>query len=167
MALPEPWLRGPIAGLDQRLAPLLYSFQMAVEDLETCTSGLSDADLWTSPTGLAPVGFQLRHITGSTDRLATYLRGEQLSDQQKAVMAEEAEPRGTRESLLENMRQVFDRVSADVRAIDPAAFADPRGVGRKALPTTVLGLIVHIAEHTQRHVGEAIVTVKALKAMSR
>jgi hypothetical protein len=56
------------------------------------------------------------------------------------------------------------RAEETIRSIDPATLAEPRAVGRKRLPTTVIGLITHIAEHTQRHLGQAISAAKLARA---
>ena len=98
--LPEPWLGGPIPGVDTLLAPLLYSFQMAREDLAKWTEGLTSGQIWATPHGFGSVGFHLCHIAGSTDRLMTYVEGKQLSEAQLAVMNAEKEPGATREMLL-------------------------------------------------------------------
>jgi hypothetical protein len=158
--LPETWLRGPIPGVDTLLAPLLYSFQMAREDLSKWTEGLTTAQLWATPHGFGSVGFHLRHIAGSTDRLMTYVNGEPLSETQRAVLNAEKEPGASREMLLAGLNAAFDNAEAVVRSLNPARFAEPRAVGRKQLPTTVIGLLFHIAEHTQRHVGQAISAAK-------
>jgi hypothetical protein len=84
----EPWLRGPIAGVSPLIAPVLYSFEQAREDLATHTAGLTIAQIWARPAGLPSVGFQLRHIAGSVDRLVTYLSGRQLSDAQTGGAAD-------------------------------------------------------------------------------
>jgi hypothetical protein len=158
--LPEPWLRGPIAGLSPLVAPILYAFQQAREDLARFTEGLTAEQIWARPHGLGPVGFHLRHIAGSVDRLMTYLQGRALDEAQMAALPAEMEPGATRDELLAAVDAAFAKAEAVVRVIDPEALAEPRGVGRKQLPTTVIGLLTHIAEHTQRHVGEAIVTAK-------
>ena len=159
--LPEPWMRGPIEGVHPLLAPVLYSFQMAREDLEKYTAGLPPARIWATPHGLASVGFHLVHIAGSANRLITYLQGTELTTAQLDAMAAEASPgEPSRERLLAGLNRVFDDAEAVIRATDPATVGDARTVGRKHLPTTVIGLLTHIAEHTQRHVGQAIVTAK-------
>lgn len=159
--LPEPWMRGPIAGVHPLLAPVLYSFQMAREDLEKFTAGLSPARIWATPHGLASVGFHILHIAGSTNRLITYLRGRELTAAQlEAMAAEESPGEPSREHLLATLDQAFREAEAVIRAIDPATLADARTVGRKRLPTTVIGLLTHVAEHTQRHVGQAIASAK-------
>ena len=163
--LPEPWLRGPISGVSPLIAPALYSLEQAREDLATHTAGLTTAQIWARPAGLPPVGFQLRHIAGSVDRLMTYLLGRQLSEAQLAVLKMEMEPGASREELLSRVDEVLTEAAATIRAIDPATLGEPRVVGRRQLPTTVAGLIVHIAEHTQRHVGQAITTAKVSKAL--
>ena len=163
-SLPEAWLRGPIPGVDTLLAPLLYSFQMAREDLAQWTQGLTSAQLWATPHGFGSVGFHLRHIAGSTDRLMTYVEGQQLSETQMAVLKAEKEPGASREMLLAGLNAAFDNAEAVVRSLSPAQLGDPRPVGRKQLPTTVIGLLFHIAEHTQRHVGQAISAAKWARA---
>ena len=163
----EPWLRGPLPGVGTFVAPLLYSFQMAREDLAKYTSGLTTEQIWATPHGFGSVGFHLRHIAGSTDRLMTYLCGGQLSSDQMAALQMEKEPEEgapTREMLLAGIDGAFESAEAVARGLDTASLTDPRGVGRKQLPTTVIGLLVHIAEHTQRHVGQAISAVKLAKA---
>jgi len=160
-------MRGPIAGVDPLLAPLLYSFQMAREDLARFTAGLSEAQLWARPDGFAPVGFHIRHIAGSTDRLLTYLKGESLSPTQMQQMdAEKGPEQPERSSLLADMDRVFGEAETVVRAIDPSTLREARTVGRKRLPTTVIGLLVHMAEHTQRHVGQAIAASKLARVQS-
>ena len=156
----EPWLRGPLPGVHPLLAPILYTFQQAREDLAHYTQNLTPEQIWASPHGFGSVGFHLRHIAGSTDRLMTYLKGDPLTSAQMAVLQAEKEPGAGREELLAEMDRVFREAEGVVRALDPARLAEPRGVGRKQLPTTVAGLLTHIAEHTQRHVGQAISAAK-------
>jgi uncharacterized damage-inducible protein DinB len=159
--LPEPWMRGPIEGVHPLLAPVFYSFQMAREDLEKFTAGLPSAAIWATPHGLTSVGFHLRHIAGSTGRLVTYLEGRELSAAQLDALAAEGSPGAlSREELLDGVNQAFRDAEAVIRAIDPTTLSDARTVGRKRLPTTVIGLLTHIAEHTQRHVGQAIAAAK-------
>jgi uncharacterized damage-inducible protein DinB len=153
-------MRGPIPGVDPLLAPILYSFQQAREDLARWTEGLTPDELWVAPHGFGSVGFHLRHIAGSTDRLMTYLIGEQLDPKQLAFMETEHDPRASRDELLSALDEAFRKAEAVVRSLDPTKLAEPRGVGRKRLPTTLIGLLVHIAEHTQRHVGQAISAAK-------
>lgn len=162
-ALPEPWLRGPIPGVDTLLAPLLYSFQMAREDVAQWTEGLTTGQIWAAPHGFGSVGFHLRHIAGSTDRLMTYVQGKPLSETQMAFLKAEKKPSASRETLLAGLNAAFDNAEAVLRSLHPAQLAEPRAVGRKQLPTTVIGLLFHIAEHTQRHVGQAISAAKWAK----
>jgi uncharacterized damage-inducible protein DinB len=157
---PEPWLRGPIPGVHPLLAPILYSFQQAREDLAHYTKPLTPDQLWASPNGFGSVGFHLRHIAGSTDRLMTYLQEGPLSRSQMAALDAEKDPGASREELLAALDRAFAEAEAMVRALDPSHLAEPRAVGRMRLPTTVGGLLTHIAEHTQRHVGQAISAAK-------
>ena len=157
---PEPWLRGPVPGVDPLLAPILYSFEQAYEDLAKYTEGLAAEQIWATPHGFGSLGFHLRHIAGSVQRMMTYVQGRQLSDQQMADIRMQHTPGASREELLAAMRASFDQAAMVVRSIDPEKLREPREVGRKRLPTTVIGLLTHIAEHTQRHVGQAISAAK-------
>jgi uncharacterized damage-inducible protein DinB len=182
MELPEPWLRGPIPDVHPLIAPILYAFEQAREDLARYTEGLDAHQIWATPHGLGSLGFHIRHIAGSTSRLMTYLEGKQLSESQMAALREETSAGYTREQqaagytreqqaagatrreLLADLDAAFREAERVVRSFDPARLAEPREVGRKRLPTTVIGLLAHIAEHTQRHVGQAISAAKLARA---
>lgn len=159
-AVPEPWMRGPIPGVDPLLAPILHSFQQAREDLARWTEELTPEQMWATPHGFGSVGFHLRHIAGSTDRLMTYLIGEQLTEAQLAFLKSEHEAGASRDELLTAISRVFHRAETVIRPLNTVRLTENRTVGRKRLPTTVIGLLVHIAEHTQRHVGQAISAAK-------
>jgi len=151
-------------GVSPLVAPVLYAFIQAREDLAEHTAGLTPAQIWARPLGLAPVGFQLKHIAGSVDRLGTYLIGQTLDEAQIAALRMEMEPGQSREELLAGVNQALALAEERIRSIDPASLPERRVVGRKRLPTTAAGLLVHIAEHTQRHVGQAISAAKLIRA---
>jgi len=163
----EPWLRGPLIGVPAVLAPTLYAFAQAREDLARWTDGLTDAEIWSRPHGVAPIGFHLRHIAGSVERLTAYMRGEQLTSKQLEAIGHEIDPEaGLSSSLIELLAEVNEALHKSeqtIRTLDATILEEPRAVGRKHLPTTVIGLVVHLAEHTQRHVGELIVTAKLIR----
>jgi hypothetical protein len=161
----EPWLSGPLPGIDPMVAPLFYSFEQARQELRDHTNGLTPEQLWSKPFGMTPAGFHIRHMGGAAERLATYLRGEQLSGEQVEEAQRESEPGASRFELLGDLDAAFGRCEAVVRMVDPANLQAPRAVGRRRLPTTAIGLIVHIAEHTQRHLGQAITTLKLVRAV--
>lgn len=161
----EPWMRGPIDDLHPVAAHLLYTFEQTREDLARFTDGLTREQLWfTQQADIASLGFHLKHITGSVDRLATYLDGRQLSDEQLVFLSREAFPDVELSHLLKNMEVVFGRVTEQVRAIPVSTYLEPRGIGRRQLPTTVAGIIIHLSEHTQRHLGQAIIAAKLARA---
>lgn len=159
---PEPWLSGKLNGLHPVLAALLYSFEHARADLAAWTRDLSTDDLSRSVSGLAPVSFHVRHIVGSVDRLLTYARGEQLSAAQMSALRDEAGTGLSRDELLHLLDDGLERAAAVVRGLDAGRLGETREIGRKRTPVPLATLLVHIAEHTQRHVGEAIVTAKAV-----
>ncbi|RPJ57245.1 MAG: DinB family protein [Acidobacteria bacterium] len=160
MSKTEPWLSGSRTGISPFLAPLLYSFDQAREDLERFTEGLTSEQIWAQHGSVNPVGREVRHIGGAVDRLMTYLQGRQLDERQLGELQTEFEAGASRKELLAGMDAAFRRAEAVVRSLDPTRLTELREVGRKRLPTTVIGLVVHIAEHTQRHVGQAIVAAK-------
>jgi hypothetical protein len=166
VALPEPWLRGPLEGVHPVLAAVLRSFEMAAEDIALATAGLTGHQLWARPAGAASVGFHLRHIAGSIDRLLTYAEGAPLTETQMEALRAEIVPGAPRDALLLELMTALNAAAHRVRLIDPAAFPESRGVGRKHLPSTVVGLLIHIAEHTQRHVGQAVTTARIVRALT-
>jgi hypothetical protein len=163
---PEPWLRGPLAGVSTLTAPILFAFQQAREDLAKHTEGLTSEQIWSTPFGFGSTGFHIRHIARSTDRLFVYLAGRQLTAEQLEGLATEKHPGASREQLLAELDSVFAQAERVVRTLDPASLEQVRQVGRKRLPTTVIGLLTHIAEHTQRHAGQAISAAKLARAVS-
>jgi len=163
----EAWLRGPIDGVDPVLLPAAHAFQQTLEDVERALEGLTPEEIWLAPGGAASIGFHLMHLSGATDRLLTYARGSRLNDTQKAALAAEKDPpRLDPWALLAELRRTFDAALAQIRETPASSVQDPRTVGRAALPTTVLGLIFHAAEHAQRHAGQVVTTVKILKGSS-
>ncbi len=164
---PEPWLRGPIEGVHPLVAPLFFSFAQVREDLRQHTEGLADEEVWQPAGPNPPLGFQLRHMAGSVDRLATYLAGGDLTKEQLEALRAEAVPGASLGDLLKTLDQTLSRVEEHLKALDPGTLYQPRYVGRKRMPTSVIGLLVHIAEHTQRHLGQAISTAKWVASRRR
>jgi uncharacterized damage-inducible protein DinB len=162
--LPEPWLRGPLENVPAHLMPVFHSFAQVREDLALHTSGLTNGQVWRSTGVIPPLGFQLRHIAGSVDRLVTYLMDEPLSESQLAELKQESAPGAGLPELLAAVNQSLSNAEQRIRGIPESALHDARFVGKKRMPTTVLGLLVHLAEHTQRHLGQAITTAKLVRA---
>jgi uncharacterized damage-inducible protein DinB len=146
--------------------PVFFTFAQVREDLAKYSQGLSREDVWRNLRGAASLGFHIKHIAGSVDRLTTYLAGAQLNEAQMQFMREEGEPDAELDDLLRLMDATLHKSEEQLKQVDPATLYDARVVGRKALPTTVMGLIVHLAEHTQRHLGQAITTIKMLRHTS-
>lgn len=168
-SLPEPWLRGPLPGLHPLLQPAGHAFVMAREDVTAAVAGLSPIEVWTAPYNVTPVGFHVMHLSGSTDRLLTYARGAALDEAQKAALGRErmmAVERPPIERLVAEWHATVDRALAQLAATDPATLTDAREVGRDKLPSTVLGLLFHAAEHAARHTGQVVATAKLLRAAS-
>lgn len=164
--LPEPWLRGPVEGISPLLQPAAHAFIMSIEDCEAAARDLSDADVWVQPGGAASIGFHLRHLAGSTDRLLTYARGESLSPAQKAALAAErspGDPPATLAELVAGWRAGVHQALEQLAAVPVASLLDFRGVGRAQLPSNVIGLLFHAAEHAARHTGQVVTTAKILK----
>jgi uncharacterized damage-inducible protein DinB len=162
---PEPWLRGTLTELSPISRAVLHALELAREDVERWAEHLTDSELNEQPDGLPSVARQIRHITGSIDRLLTYAEGRQLSEEQMQALKSEGEP-VPYGALFAEFRAGLEQAGERVRRFTPSQFAEPRAVGRKQLPTTVGGLLVHVADHTQRHVGQLVTTVKVIMARS-
>jgi uncharacterized damage-inducible protein DinB len=162
--LPEPWLRGTLAEVPAVQRAVLHALELAREDLERWCDGLSDEELHARPEGIAPVAFHLRHIARSIDRLLSYAENRQLSAEQVSVMKAEMDPKGSRNELMAELVVAIAKSGKRIRAFSEQQLQEDRLVGKKQLPTSVGGLLVHIADHTQRHVGQAITTAKVVVA---
>lgn len=163
MAEPERWLRGPVDGVPALLQPVAHALLQARDDVRRVVEPLSADELWTSPGGAASVGFHLKHLAGALDRLFAYARGESLTAEQIAYLRSEKEPGDPpvdAASLLAVFDAAVDRAFAQTRSTREADLLTARGVGRQALPSYVLGLLFHAAEHTTRHAGQATTTAK-------
>lgn len=161
---PEPWLRGTHTDLPAAIRAVVHALELCREDIDEHCGPRSDADLNARPGGVAPIAFHLRHIVRSLDRLLTYAEGQQLSPDQLAALKTELDPKATRDSLFPEFHAGLDAALARIRAFATADLEQPRAVGRKALPTSVGGLLVHCADHTQRHTGQAVTTAKIVQA---
>jgi hypothetical protein len=157
----EPWLRGPVSDVPALLQPAAHALIQAREDIESLAPPLSSDVLWGS-RGAATPGFHLLHLANALDRLFTYARGEQLSDGQKTIARSEAQPHPELDgaALTQLVGGAIDKALAQLRATDPSTLLDERKVGRAGLPSTVLGCLFHGAEHSVRHAGQFITTVK-------
>jgi uncharacterized damage-inducible protein DinB len=163
-SLPEPWLRGTLTEVPAVGRGVLHALQLAAEDARKWCGGLSDTQMHERPAGLPSVAFHLRHVAGSLDRLLTYAEGRALSAEQLQTLKAETQPRGSVQEILAELDVVINLGSLRVRALATEDLSLPRTVGSKRLPTTLGGLLVHVADHTQRHVGQAITTAKVVSA---
>jgi uncharacterized damage-inducible protein DinB len=152
-------------GVSAYVAPVLSTFAQVREDLAAHLVGLTREQVWRQ-IGPASLGFHLKHIAGSVDRLTTYLFGGQLSAEQLATLAAESSENEDWPALFGQIEAALHRSEEMLRALDPKVLDERRAVGRQALPTTVIGLIVHLAEHTQRHLGQAITMSQVVRQLS-
>jgi uncharacterized damage-inducible protein DinB len=162
-APPEMWLRGPLPGVPALLQPVAHALLQAREEVERLMTDFPDNRLWTRPAGVASVGFHLQHLAGVLDRLFTYARGNPLNASQIDDLEREATelaPDVSGAMLVARFHRQVDESIAALRLIEEHTLTQPRTVGRNKLPSTVLGLLVHAAEHAQRHVGQLLVTVR-------
>jgi uncharacterized damage-inducible protein DinB len=161
----EPWLRGTHPTVPAVQRAVLHALELAEEDLQHWCGRLTDEQLHRRPTQIAPVAFHIRHIARSLDRLLTYAEGASLNEAQLAALNSELAGVATRSELFAELSAALATSAARIRRFSQADLETARTVGRNELPTTVGGLLVHIAEHTQRHVGQAITTAKIVIAL--
>lgn len=167
-SLQEVWLRGPLPDVTPLLQPVAHALLQARDEVNALMHDFPETRLWIRPTGrsgesLASVGFHLQHLTGVLDRLFTYARGETLSPAQLTALAAEGnpvEPSPSVGELVEQFESQVERALAQLRTTDGRTLTEIRGVGRAQIPSTVIGLLVHAAEHTMRHLGQLLVTAR-------
>jgi uncharacterized damage-inducible protein DinB len=163
--LPEFWLRGSLPEINPYLQPVAHALLQAREELKETIKDFPSELLWKQPASAASPGFHLQHLTGVLDRLFTYARGQMLSEEQLQSLKEEGVKKEglTAKLLLEQFSVQVDKALDQLKATDEKQLTEFRGVGRAQVPSTVLGLLFHAAEHTMRHIGQLLVTVKILK----
>ncbi|WP_234734467.1 DinB family protein [Tellurirhabdus bombi] len=161
----EVWLRGPLPDLPSLLQPVAHALLQAREEVNALMMDFPESYLWERPVGVASVGFHLQHLTGVLDRLLTYARGESLTAEQLHWLSTEGalEPAIRVADLVAKFNQQVDHALDQLRQTDERTLTEVRGVGRAQIPSTVLGLLTHAAEHTMRHLGQLLVTVRVLQ----
>ena len=165
MANTEWWQRGPIDGVPAVLQPIAHILLQVGESVDELVEGLTEREWNARPAGVASAAFHVRHITGVVDRLFTYARGRPLSDDQMAFLRAEGAPLAVADvpRILDALHHRIDDAVAELRTIDVATLGEFRGVGRAQLPSTVIGCLVHGAEHSMRHVGQLSVTTRIVR----
>ena len=163
--LPEVWLRGPLENIPSLLQPVAHALLQAREEVSELMKDFPEELLWIKPAGAASVGFHLQHLSGVIDRLFTYANGKSLSEEQLAALKAEGNPqtKATPSELVEIFNRQVDKALNELKQIDEHKIPQYRGVGRAQLPSTMMGLLFHAAEHTMRHLGQLIVTVRVVK----
>lgn len=163
---PEVWLRGPLANISGLLQPVAHALMQAGEEVNELMIDFPEASLWEKPAGVASVGFHLQHLSGVLDRLFTYAKNKQLNAQQLDSLSIEGKPFDhiSGGQLVQLFNIQVDTALQDLSSFSEQALLETRGVGRAKIPSTALGLLVHSAEHTMRHVGQLLVTIQVIKA---
>ena len=166
MANTEWWQRGPVDGVPALLQPVAHILLQVRESVEELVAGLTEGQWNARPGNVASAAFHLRHITGVVDRLFTYARGEALSAEQFASLRAEGAPLYEAEvtEALAALGSRIDGAIAELKTIDISTLTDYRPVGRAQLPSTVIGCLVHGAEHAMRHVGQLSVTARIVRS---
>jgi uncharacterized damage-inducible protein DinB len=167
MPYTEPWLSGTHTDVPAAGRAVLHALDLALDDIRKWTDGLTDAEIHSSPLGLNSIAVQLRHIAGSVDRILTYAEGNQLSAEQLATLKAEGTGGESLTSLLAAVQESFANAAERIKALAAEDLETPRAVGRKQLPTSLGGALIHVADHTQRHVGQVVLTAKVLKAAKK
>lgn len=161
----EVWMRGPIAGLIPYLQPVAHAILQAREEVNLMMINFPNELIWERPNGVASVAFHLQHLSGVLDRLFTYANNQILNEEQLELLALESDSTQflTVKMLLTRFNNQVNKALTQLKNIQEKTLLEPRGIGRKQIPTNQLGLLFHAAEHTQRHVGQLLVTVRMLK----
>ncbi|MGV3538858.1 MAG: DinB family protein [Rufibacter sp.] len=162
----EVWLRGPLPEITALLQPVAHALLQASEELDLYLQDFPEDLLWEKPAGVASVGFHLQHLTGVLDRLFTYARGESLSTEQQQWLTQEGIPvsgENLATHLVQSFHRQVEKALQQLKETPAEILIEVRQVGRAQIPSTVMGLLVHAAEHTTRHLGQLLVTSKILK----
>jgi uncharacterized damage-inducible protein DinB len=161
----EPWLSGTHTDVPAVGRAVLHALELALDDIRKWTDGLTDAEVHAQPLGLPAISFHLKHIARSIDRILTYAEGAQLTTDQLTAMKAEQTGAEILSDLLTELEASLTNAAQRIRKLAAGNFDEPRAVGRKQLPTSMGGALIHVADHTQRHTGQVVTTAKILKAL--
>ena len=161
----EPWMSGTYPDVPAVGRAVLHALDLAFEDITKWTLNLSEHEVHAQPFGLPAIAFHLRHMARSVDRLLCYAEGKQLSPEQLTALKSEQSKDGSLAVLIAEVEASFHNASDRIRELAFSDLDTPRGVGRKQLPTSIGGALIHVADHTQRHVGQVVTTAKVVMAM--
>ena len=168
MSNPEAWLLGKVKGFSDALMPVVHALVQARREIAALRGEISTRQCRSGPGGAAAIGFHIAHITGSLDRLFTYVRGESLSPDQVNYFHKE-KCMGLEHSRDELFSAVLGRIDIcleALREISDRQLLESRAVGREQLPSNVIGLLFHSAEHTTMHVGQIRTTLKVIRGLA-
>jgi uncharacterized damage-inducible protein DinB len=163
----EVWQRGAIPNVPPLLQPVAHALLQVGEEAHRIMQEFPDELLWKRPGNVAPPAFHLQHIRGVIDRLFTYEIKELLTkEQMDALLIEGKEEKNSSyaKELIEKLDKQIDDAIKELISVKEDTLGETRGVGRKQIPTTLIGLYFHAAEHSMRHIGQLLVTVRILKA---
>jgi uncharacterized damage-inducible protein DinB len=166
MANTEWWQRGPVDGIPGVLQPVAHILLQVRESVSEIVEPLTEPEWNARPAGVASAAFHVRHIAGVIDRLFTYARGNALSREQLASIQSEGQELLTADvaPVLRALSARVDAAVEELRTIDVTTLGNFRGVGRAQLPSTVIGCLMHGAEHAMRHVGQLSVTARIVRS---
>jgi hypothetical protein len=160
---PEAWMRGIVADVDPVIGHLIRATEQILEDTAAAIADLTPAQIWAKPHGMTSVGFHVKHLAGSTERLSAYLAGGQLTPEQLAAIDTEGAGAETAAELLAFVDLTLERYRELVRSLSPKDFGAIREIGRKRYQTTTISVAIHTVEHAQRHVGGMIAAAKLVR----
>ncbi len=161
----EVWQRGPLPLMPPLLQPVAQALLQAKEEVNELMEHFPSVLLWVRPADMASAGFHLQHLSGVLDRVFTYARNEPLNPYQFEDLAAEGKNLKpiTAADLVNRFNRQVDKALEQIKNTDEKTLTDFRGIGRAGLPSTVIGLLFHAAEHTMRHVGQLMVTAAVVK----
>lgn len=163
----EVWQRGPVENIPGLLQPVAHALLQAREEVNEIMGEFPEKLLWQRPGGVASPAFHLQHLTGVLNRLFTYAKQAPLTEEQLhalSIEGKESDTTSTMAQLIDNFDKEVDRALEELSKVNQETLLEARGVGRKQIPTTLIGLYVHAAEHTMRHIGQLLVTARIIKS---
>lgn len=161
----DPWLRAPLPNIIDELQPVAAMLLGAKEDIVESLATLTHDAIWDKSLGAATVGFHVIHLAYSTERLLSYARGEELTEEQWADLKDERsanETHPTANYLLDKLERSVSAAITQLEKTSRDTLALPRTIGRKKIPSNTRQIIEHAGEHAARHAGQVVTTVKVL-----
>lgn len=165
--MPAPFIEPLEPGVPPAVSAWIKGLKEVEAHLEKWAFGLPEEAFWWQPKeGLNPIGGLVRHIAGSSLRLASYALPLALPEWagrgREWELLGEAEPK---EEVVARFRQAWGAILGALKGVKEVDLPVPVRVGSQGVEIPRAHVLHHLVEHAQHHAGQVIYAHKLWQAL--